>query len=225
MFFILALETSGKSFSAALLKDGKILDFEEVQEEQMQEQLLAPVIRDLLDRNNLKSTSLDAIAYGSGPGSYTGLRIGMAFASGLSFANGIRLIPVSTLENLAFQLFEKNPEAGLVLTTLSARTNETFLAAWEGNLGNPVLRPACYSSHELQEIIDKIKAFGFIFTNGLPNGFERINEHSKVICHSIKASAREVAIIAGQKWLKTGTELIQSDEPEYLKPVYISLKS
>ena len=225
MSLILALETSGNDFSVALIKDKLIIAFEAFDGERSQEQLLMPAVESLLASCNIQPSALDAIAVGSGPGSYTGLRIGMAFASGFSFAKNIPLIPVGTLENIAFQLLENCTDATVALVSMEARKDEYYLAAWNRNFKTVLLEPACHSIHD---IAGQLHGFppgqtlacnteGEIICKHLPEG-------TKVNFFDAKADARSVAMRAYQKWQEGVFSTLQSNEPDYLKPVYISVK-
>jgi len=223
---ILALETSGRDFSIAIFAEGKIQDYLAVNEEQKQEQLLAPMVSEMLKRNRLTSFELSAIAVGSGPGSYTGLRIGMSFATGFSFASGIPVIPVGTLENIGFQLFEMHPESNFALASLLARKDETFLAIWKRNEIKPLLMPACYHSREIPESLASVSLEGILASNCQDAGIiEYLPDAVSIVSSTVKATAREVALLAAEKWKAGFISSAESLEPDYLKPVYISRKS
>lgn len=222
---ILAIETSGRDFSVALVEDELVSDFLFVQEEQMQEKLLAPVVAEMMKRNHFQRSDLNAIAVGSGPGSYTGLRIGMSFASGYAFASGIPLIPVGTLENIAFQLFEKYPDAEMALSALPARKDETFLAIWKRGHKVPLLNPACFHSSDLPEALGPASNYGRLFTNSKdPEIRAFLPDDELFIVEDVKVSAREVGLIALEKFKEGLVSSSGPEEPEYLKPVYISVK-
>ena len=100
------------------------------------------LIADVLERGGSGWDGLDRIAVGVGPGTFTGLRIGVSTARALARARGIELIGVSTLESLALAAAEAAPEA--VVAVLDARRGEVFAAAWETSgqeLGQRLLDP------------------------------------------------------------------------------------
>jgi tRNA threonylcarbamoyladenosine biosynthesis protein TsaB len=223
MSTILAIETSAKIFSLALYQQDKIVNYRMVEEEQKQEQMLAPMVQEMLNENGTIPSELSAIAVGSGPGSYTGLRIGMAFASGFSFASGLPIIPVGTLENIAFQLFENKPDSNIALAVLPARKDEYFIAAWLNGEDAPLIVPACYPVIELAALFIRLSAAGSLTTNSDDSALLASLAGIPVqIQEKIRAGAREVAFLADRK-LKAGF-LMNGDfaEPEYLKPVYIT---
>ncbi len=102
---ILAIETATNICSAALCNDREIIDFIDLDEERAHAEKLAVISEELLQRNKLTPRELSAIAVSVGPGSFTGLRIGMAFAKGMAFALKLPLIPVNTFSafGLAFE--------------------------------------------------------------------------------------------------------------------------
>jgi tRNA threonylcarbamoyladenosine biosynthesis protein TsaB len=122
-----ALETSGDWCSVALWMDGEIAALERRAPNRHSE-LALPMLEDLLHKTGLRERDLDAIAFGAGPGSFTGLRIAAGLAQGLAFARGLPLAGVSTLEAIA-------EEAGAprVVACIDARMREVYYAALEKN--------------------------------------------------------------------------------------------
>lgn len=121
---ILAIDTSTHACSCALNQDGQISESFEIMPRQHAKMLL-PMISTLMDRHSLTFTDLDAVAYGQGPGSFTGLRIAAGVAQGIAFAMSLPVVPVSSLASLALQL-RNELETGLVFSTLDARINEVY---------------------------------------------------------------------------------------------------
>jgi tRNA threonylcarbamoyladenosine biosynthesis protein TsaB len=121
---ILAIETSTELCSAALLKDDLLFVEEAVAPNQHAERL-APMVRKVLARAGLAVGGLDAIAFGQGPGSFTGLRIACGMAQGLAMGSGLRVIPVPSLMALAEQA-----NASRVVAAFDARMGEAYLAAY-----------------------------------------------------------------------------------------------
>jgi len=128
---ILHIETSTKICSVALSKNGELFDFIETSSDQfVHGEALTVMIDQLLRRNSIDIESLLAISFSLGPGSYTGLRIGLATAKGLSFGLGIPFIGVSSLESLVSLARVKHPDA-TIAAAFDARRDEVFLRIQE----------------------------------------------------------------------------------------------
>jgi tRNA threonylcarbamoyladenosine biosynthesis protein TsaB len=121
---ILAFDTSTEYCSVALLDRNDIAS-EDVRAGQKHSELLLPMIDRLLNAAGLRLEDLDGIAFGAGPGSFTGLRIACAVAQGLAFGVDKPVVPVSTLLALA-----EASGAARVVAALDARMNEVYLGAY-----------------------------------------------------------------------------------------------
>ncbi|MHB1076279.1 tRNA (adenosine(37)-N6)-threonylcarbamoyltransferase complex dimerization subunit type 1 TsaB [Thiobacillus sp.] len=121
---LLVLDTSTEWCSAALWLDGHI-QARRILAEQRHSSLLLPMVDDLLRESAVTLRQLDGIAYGAGPGSFTGLRIACAVTQGLALGADLPVVGVSTLESIAEQT-----GAGQVLTVLDARMAEVYWAAY-----------------------------------------------------------------------------------------------
>ncbi len=124
MSAILAVETSTLTASVAILVDGKIA-IEKQSGVNSHAELLLPLIDECLKASGLALSELETIAVGAGPGSFTGLRIGMATVKGLCLAAGRPLTPVSSLAALAFDFREEAPNT-LLVPVLDARRKEIY---------------------------------------------------------------------------------------------------
>lgn len=144
---LLALDTATEACSAALLVNGKIsAKFELTPREHTQR--IMPMLADLLTENNLSLTDLDAISFCHGPGSFTGVRIGIGIAQGLAYGAGLPLIGISTLACMAQGCWRRTGSSR-VLTAIDARMGEVYWAeyqrkndgSWLGGDGEAVLTP------------------------------------------------------------------------------------
>lgn len=126
MSLILALDSSTDACSVALYADGQFDARFELAAKSHTQRLL-PMVDELLHTNGLTLRDLDAIAFGRGPGSFTGLRICMGIVQGLAFGAQLPVIPVSTLEAMAAGYYRTNPNVNLpVLVSLDARMDEVY---------------------------------------------------------------------------------------------------
>ena len=124
---LLAVETSTELCSVALLR-GDELFMEEALAVNRHSELLAPMIRRLLERSHLRVAQLDAFGFGQGPGSFTGIRIACGIVQGMAFAAKRPVVPIPSLLALA----EQSNEAR-VIAALDARMGEAYLAAYARN--------------------------------------------------------------------------------------------
>lgn len=122
---IIALDTSTEYCSLALWLDEKIIS-REILAGQRHSELLLPMLQTMLTEAEVALNQIDGIAFGAGPGSFTGLRIACGIAQGLAFAQNIPIVGISTLEALAQQV-----DTPKILAALDARMGEIYFAAYE----------------------------------------------------------------------------------------------
>ena len=131
MTYILNIETATKNCSVSLAKDGQTILCKEIAEQGYSHaERLHVFIEEILKETNVKIQELHAVAVSKGPGSYTGLRIGVSTAKGLCYALGIPLIAVDTLQVLAHQV---SVESGIIVPMLDARRMEVYSAVFDKN--------------------------------------------------------------------------------------------
>lgn len=159
---MLLLETAAEICSVALCRDRDILSLRSSSEPRVHAAELAVYIGEVLRENKITAQELDAVAVSKGPGSYTGLRIGVATAKGLCYAVNKPLISVVTLQSMALNYIQKHPETAqdtVLLPMLDARRNEVYAAGYtvKGALIHPVeaiiLDENSFSSMTKQQVI------------------------------------------------------------------------
>jgi len=129
---ILALETSAKAVSAAVSEDGKILASGYQDTGLTHSRTLMPIVEHILKNTGLTMADMDAVAVAAGPGSFTGIRIGVAAAKGLAFGADKPAIGVSTLAAMARGVAFSD---GLVICAMDARRNQIYNALFEAKDG------------------------------------------------------------------------------------------
>lgn len=129
---VLALDTSTELCSVALALNGEVLQRETVAGNRHSE-LLLPMLRELLAEAGLQLTDLDGLAYGRGPGTFTGLRIGCGIAQGLAYGADLPVVGIVTLEAMAL-----SARADHVLACIDARMHEVYAAAYRLGDAGPV---------------------------------------------------------------------------------------
>jgi len=217
---ILNIETATTNCSVSLSKEGETFALQEDNSKQYSHaERLHLYIDDLLKQNNIKPTELDAIAVSKGPGSYTGLRIGVSAAKGLCFSLDKPLISVSTLEALARQV---KAEDGLIVPMLDARRMEVYSAVFDASFN---------TVREIEAQILDAQSFASYLENGkvyfIGNGVEKtktlITHENAVFIEDKLPSANEMSVIANNKYKKNDIEDVAYFEPYYLKD-FVALK-
>ena len=128
---ILLLETATPVCSVALARDGKVIAERQSNESNAHSSKLSPFVEQLLRENGMEAKDLNAVCVSSGPGSYTGLRIGVSSAKGFCYALGIPLLSVPTLQGMAAQYYALHPDYhGMVCPMIDARRMECYTAIY-----------------------------------------------------------------------------------------------
>ena len=201
-----ALDTSTEWCSVALWRDGEIAGIERRAGNQHSE-LALPMLQQVLNKFQITPEKLDAVAFGAGPGSFTGLRIACALTQGIALARGIPVIGVSTLEAMAEEC-----GAPRVLACLDARMREVYYAALEKRGGGwqRVVEPRCAKPDEVS-----VPAGEWI---GCGNGFAAYgNLGLKKTYPEIHPTASAVARLAAPRLAKGEGVDAALAVPEYIR--------
>ena len=223
MGVILNLETSSTNCSVCLAKDGVILAMKELNSENYSHaEKLHVFIEEVMNEAALKMQDLEAIAVSKGPGSYTGLRIGVSAAKGLCYALDVPLVSVSTLKSMASQLKSVDEDA-LIIPVLDARRMEVYSAVFDNYL-NQVRETK-------SEIIDEQSFEEYIGSTSvhfLGSGAEKIkgifNSDNLTFHLDVVPSAKEMALISFDKFKNKDFEDVAYFEPYYLKDFVLQTK-
>ena len=140
----LAIDSSGKIASAAILEDSRLVADITLNSNMQHSRMLMPAIDRLLALADMDKGRLDFIAVSAGPGSFTGLRIGAAAAKGLAFGLGIKLIPIPTLDALAY-----NIPFGNAAAIMDARRGQVYAAIYKDGA-----RQSDYMACPIEELLD-----------------------------------------------------------------------
>lgn len=125
---ILAIDTSATAASAALCDENKIIGEFFINTKLTHSRTLMPMAESLLANTNVQTSDITAVAVNCGPGSFTGVRIGVAAAKGLAFADDLPCIEVSTLESLAYNVQSAN---GIICPVMDARCSQVYNALFK----------------------------------------------------------------------------------------------
>lgn len=143
----LAFDTSTKWGRFALAKDGDLLDYRPLNVSGSYADALLKVIEEMLDQSGCSKNDLSGVGVTVGPGSFTGVRIGVATAKGLAWGLGCELVGVTSLAAMAAALLKENPESDVAVPALDARRGEVFsgIFARDGFWVRPLAEPAALS--------------------------------------------------------------------------------
>jgi tRNA threonylcarbamoyladenosine biosynthesis protein TsaB len=220
MSLILALDTSSDACSVALYANGELSSQFELAAKSHTQRLL-PMVDDILRDGCLDLRDLDAIAFGRGPGSFTGLRICAGIVQGLSFGAQLPVIPVSTLEAMALGFYRSMPRQQLpVLVALDARMNEIYWGLFNQVGDLPVcFAEECVMSPELVIEQDLVSALDGQFIGVGPGwhypAMRSLDVVSRVI--NVHPHAEDIALIAAQVFAKGGAVDVLDAQPVYLR--------
>ena len=153
---LLSVDTSGKTASCALVRDGLLLGFRTVYTARAHSQILLPMAKQLLTDAGIAAREVDVYAAANGPGSYTGLRIGVAAMQALAFAGDKLCAGISTLEGLAWNLCARE---GVICSALSARLDLCYCAFFRSD-GQAVTRLTDDAVLPAAEITEQMRAYG-----------------------------------------------------------------
>lgn len=216
MALILSIDTSTVSGSVALLKDGKLIASQLYSLEKSHSALLHVLIRQLLANAGYATTDLSAIAVAEGPGSYTGLRIGVSAAKGLCLALDVPLIAVSTLDAMAYQLSRRSADDVLYCPMIDARRMEVYAALYnEAMVQLKPTAPVILEDYAYEDVLTESRVL--FFGDGSNKARDVIQHPNAHFVDHIVPSAEEVALLAYDKFENQDFENVVSFEPFYLK--------
>lgn len=220
MSLILSLETSAKICSVALHDKGKLVATEEIHTEHSHASKLAVLVDAVVKQAGVELKHLHAIAVSSGPGSYTGLRIGTSTAKGLCFALNIPLIAIGSLELLAHHMNKQNPDQAYVCPMIDARRMEVYCMVVD-SIGNSIqpIEAKVIDTASFSELLatNKILFFG----DGADKCRESIIHPNAQFISGIYPVASYMGELAFQKLQHRQTEDLVNFEPYYLKEFMI----
>jgi tRNA threonylcarbamoyladenosine biosynthesis protein TsaB len=220
MPLILSLETSTTVCSVAIHRGQELLACAEVHIEQSHASKLAILIDEVKKLAGIELNELGAIAISSGPGSYTGLRIGTSTAKGLCYALNIPLISINTLEVLAYQMSSLNFNNSLLCPMIDARRMEVYCLLMDAKLN--VIHPTEAKIIDEYSFLDSLEKQSILFFgNGTSKCRNVITYHNALFINDIYPSAKHVGAMAYQKLLDNEVEDVSNAEPFYLKEFLI----
>jgi tRNA threonylcarbamoyladenosine biosynthesis protein TsaB len=213
MSWILHLETSTKVCSVALSQDGRMKQLKEITDDQYSHgEQLTLLIEAALQESAIVPGDLAAVSVASGPGSYTGLRIGVSTAKGLCYALGIPLIAIDSLTSMLSPAREKHPGKTLC-PMIDARRMEVYATLFAAD--DTVLKPLS------ADVLDETSYAAFepfvFFGDGAPKVAELWNSREVTLDPDLRCTAAGQVTLAYEKLQQGLTEDVAYFEPFYLK--------
>ncbi len=222
MALILCIETATRSCSVALAKDGSLLHFkEELSEKYSHSEQLTPFIESLLQEQGVALADLDAIAVSKGPGSYTGLRIGVSTAKGLCYALNKPLIKVSTLEAMASGMEKKHPNK-IYSPMIDARRMEVYTAFFQSGKQLTDIEAHIIEADSFSKMLEQEEVV--FFGDGADKCQELIVHVNAIFVTDIYPSAKDMVALAEKAFAQQQFEDVAYFEPYYLKNFVVGVK-
>jgi tRNA threonylcarbamoyladenosine biosynthesis protein TsaB len=215
---LLCIDTALVTASICLSKDGELIDKRQNSEMKEQGAWLQPAVNDLLAKNNSGLDQLDAIAVSIGPGSYTGLRVGLAAAKGYCYALKIPLISVGTLEIMAHSVRKEARE--LICPMIDARRMEVYMAMYNKDV-KEIISPLAMILHTdyFESILSVNKV---LFCGSGADKFKPMVNDANASFTSVKDMSASLSTLAEKYLIEKKISDIAYCEPQYLKDFYSS---
>lgn len=210
---ILLIETSTECCSAAIARNGMVIGNVVTEDAKQHAAMLAPFIKKVMEESNVTVADLDAVAVSSGPGSYTGLRVGVSTAKGLCFGAGIPLISVPTTDILAFQGKDK---ADFVVPMIDARRMEVYSATYDGHNLDRIndIQAEILDENSYSDFLDKGT---ILFIGDDVEKFHKISNNRNALFETAFPQAAAMVFEATKRFKAQQFEDVAYFEPFYLK--------
>ena len=213
---ILSIETSTSICSVAIHEQGELLALAEIKEPGAHAEKLLLLVDEVFEKAGLSFADLDAVAVSQGPGSYTGLRIGVSTAKGIAYALEIPLIGINTLQAMAAS--QSVAPGDYVVAVLDARRKEVYTQTFGDSL---------QELSSIEAVVLEEGVFGSILEKGrvyfVGDGVEKVKEEVKsanalfIADWAISLSAKNMGVLASEKHARQEWEDLAYFVPNYLK--------
>jgi tRNA threonylcarbamoyladenosine biosynthesis protein TsaB len=224
MAMILSIDTALEEASVCIAEGGHVLAVKKNSRQMDHAAWIQTAIREMLVETERKMSGLSAVAVAAGPGSYTGLRVGMATAKGICYALNIPLITVSTLFLIAQRVKKELPENSvyvypvLICPMIDARRMEVFTTIFDKAL-NEVATPQAVVLDETS-FASELQNNVMVFCGNGVKKWQNLCRHSNAVFVEIKQQVGDLAEAALDKFVKNDFSELAYTEPAYLKNVY-----
>ena len=221
MAYILNIDTAITNASVCLSKDDELINIRVNDNQKDHAAWLQPAIKELLTASGIDLEELSAIAVSIGPGSYTGLRIGLSTAKGLCYALSIPLIAIGTLDMMAEAGAKKN-ETDLLCPMIDARRMEVFTAVYKKDM-KQMIKP-CAMIVDEGSFTDLLKNNSILFFGNGSNKLKRLISDKKAVFDDIEINALELIKISNKRFRVEDFNSVAYTEPLYIKQFHTPVK-
>jgi len=221
MSYLLHINTALETASISLSREGKIIAEKQNSNQKDHATFLHPAIQDVLKKVDLTVKSLSAISVIAGPGSYTGLRVGMSAAKGMCFALSLPMITVNTLEWMA--LSAANEETDLLCPMIDARRMEVYTALYARNL-EEIIPPAALILHT-DSFSERLEINQILFFGNGAEKFSKLIAHPNAAFKMIDPNIEKFAEISWNLYQQRTFANLAYTEPLYIKDFYTTFKA
>lgn len=220
MALILNIDTATEQAGVCLSKDGEVLEALTHDDQKNHAGFIQPAIRELMLKTSYQLADVDAIAVTAGPGSYTGLRVGLATAKGLCFTLGKPLLLVNTLEVMAQAVIRAGVPASdiLICPMIDARRMEVFMGMYTTQL-QVVQSPSAVilTEESFKEILDNQV---ILFSGNGSAKFKAMMQHSNAMFSEVQHVAGDLGVLAEAAFKRNDIADLAYSEPFYLKEFF-----
>jgi len=212
--YILNIETATKNCSVALAFEGKLIAIKEINSGSYSHaELLHPFVKEVLEMAKISINQIQAIAVSKGPGSFTGLRIGVSAAKGFCFAQNIPLISIETLRSLAHSLAINE---GVIAPLLDARRMEVYSAVFSSKHEQiRAIEAQIINENSFEEYLKQGQVY--FLGDGAEKCKDLLTHSNAVFMDNQFPSAKEMCALSYVKYKKNDIEDVAYFEPFYLK--------
>lgn len=218
MPLILNIESATEICSVSIAKEGQLIALKENTEGLQHAKLLTVFIEEIFKENNISMKELNAVAVSKGPGSYTGLRIGVSAAKGIAYAGNIPLIAISTLQAMAFGLAKENDfhKDTWLCPMIDARRMEVYSAFFDlNNKQQKEISADIIDENSYQDILNNRKVV--FFGNGAAKCEKSLQSPNAQFIDGVICSANNMVELSYQSFKNNQFEDVAYFEPFYLK--------
>jgi tRNA threonylcarbamoyladenosine biosynthesis protein TsaB len=216
MSLILNIETATRHCSIGIAREGKMISIRESNEKNIHAAMVTVFAKEVCSEAEIDMKDLDAVAVSMGPGSYTGLRIGVSAAKGFCYALDIPLIAIPTLQSMAMTAMKSLEGPGLYCPMIDARRMEVYTALYNRENAEVKKTEAMIVDEESFDEEIKLNQICF-FGDGAEKCRKMLEPKGMIFLEGIKPDANGMAILSHTKFIEKDVEDLAYFEPFYLK--------